>query len=176
MARRTKLTPQVQQTICTAVMAGAPFETACLHAGIDVSTGHNWRRWGERAQARGDSVSPYLTFFDALTHARAQDELRRIARINKAGDGGAVTYRKTITQEDGRTTVEEHFQPPDWRADAFHLERSRPASWGRQDRLSLHVAIEQLAAKVAGDSGVTPEEVLAEAQAILRELDRGAIG
>ena len=174
MSRRTKLDPQRQQTICTAVMAGAPFETACLHAGIDVKTGHNWRRWGERAAERGESASPYLHFLQALVQARAQDELRRIARINKAGEGGTVTYRKTVTYEDGRTVVEEHFQPPDWRADAFHLERSRPASWGRQDRLSLDLTIRQVAARVAGELGIEVEALLIEAEALIREAGHGS--
>ena len=168
MARRTKLTSQVQQTIVTAVTAGAPFETACQYAGIAPQTGHNWRAWGQRALARGESASPYIGFFEAITLARSQDELRRVARINKAGEGGALTYRKTVTHEDGRTTVEEHFQPPDWRADAFHLERSRPAAWGRQDRLSLDLTIRQAAAKVAEELGLTVEEVLAEAEGLIR--------
>ena len=171
--RRTKLTPQVQQTIMTAVAAGAPFETACIYAGVSASVGHVWRRFGEKAADRSDFTSPYFLFLQALRQARSQDELRRIARINKAGEGGAVTHRKTITYEDGRQLIEEHVAPPDWRADAWHLERTRPQTWGPQARVSIEVTVRQLAAKVAEELGVDVEVILAEAQALLIEGDHG---
>ena len=171
--RRTKLTPQVQQTIMTAVAAGAPFETACIYAGVSASVGHVWRRSGERAAERSAYTSPYFLFLQALRQARSQDEVRRIARINRAGEGGAVTHRKTIAYEDGRTIIEEHVAPPDWRADAWHLERTRPQTWGPQARLSIDVTVRQLAAKVAEELGVEVEAVLVEAQALLMEADRG---
>ena len=171
--RRTKLTPQVQQTIVAAVQAGAPLETAYRYAGISISAGHKWRQRGERALARGDTSSLYVFFLQALTLARAQDELRRIARINKAGEGGTVTQRRTTKYKDGRVVTEEQFQPPDWRADAWHLERARPQEWGRQDRVNMEIIIRRIAEQVAAGSGVTADEVLAEAEAILREVDHG---
>jgi hypothetical protein len=113
------------------VALGTPFGTACRFAGITPSTGYDWLQKGEHP-ARAPI---YTEFSDAVAQAQAQDEMRRIGRIEQAARGGAVTYRKTTTYEDGRTITEERTVPPDWQADAWHLERRLPDQWGRKERL-----------------------------------------
>jgi len=83
-----------------------------------------------------------------------------------------VVSRKTTTRRDGSIDVEEHFAPPDWRADAFVLERSRPETWGRKDRIDMRLQIEKAVQLVASEFGLDPQEVIAEAQRFLREVDR----
>jgi hypothetical protein len=44
---------------------------------------------------------------------------------------------------------------------------------GYVERLDLHLTIERAAARVAGQFGITVEEVLTEAKLLLEEIDRG---
>ncbi len=48
MVRPTALTPERQERLCRAIRAGAPPETAAVHAGIGKSTYYAWMRRGER--------------------------------------------------------------------------------------------------------------------------------
>lgn len=54
----------------------------------------------------------------------------------------------------------------------FLLKGAMPDKY--RDRVDIRVNIQHAAAKVAADLGMTPDEVLAEAQALLHELDHGA--
>ena len=137
--------------------------------GSGPSTARQWRLRGEARHTQRPATSHYIAFVTALKKAEAQDEARRIARINQAGQGGAVVYEKTTTYPDGRVVTEVRRTAPEWTADAWHLERSRPDAWGRKERLNVNVQIHQLAARVAEEMGLSVEEVLAEAQALLRE-------
>lgn len=168
VGRRVKLTEARQQKIVQAIALGTPLVTAFQYAGISHETGYEWLRKGEHPA----KAPIYAAFLEAVTQARAQDEMRRIGRIEQAGRGGAVIARKTIHRKDGTVETEERTAPPDWQADAWFLERSRSQTWGRQDRLDLRVTqIEQAADKVAEETGMTRAEVLAEAELLLQELD-----
>ena len=167
VARGIKLTPERQEKMVQAIALGTPFITACRYVGINPDTGFEWLRKGEYPA----KAPIYAGFAEAIAHARAQDEMRRIGRIEQAGRGGAVVYRKTTTYTNGRVVTEERTAPPDWQADSWHLERSQPDVWGRRERLDVRLSIERAAAKVAEEMGMTKEEVLAEATAMLRELD-----
>ena len=61
--------------------------------------------------------------------------------------------------------------PPDWQTDAWHLERSRPETWGRQQRVAVRLTMDAAAKKVAEELGLTLAHVLAEAELLLWELD-----
>ena len=171
--RVTKLTPALQQAIVNAVAGGVPFMTACHLAGITHEIGYEWIRRGEDTHATRPSAPIYVQFAQAITHARAQDETRRLLQISQAGKGGAVVHQRTVEKLNAagevisRTTEVQH-APPDWRADAFVLERSRPDSWGRRDRVDIHV-VEKVAQEVGDKYGMTAAEVLAEAQTFLKE-------
>jgi hypothetical protein len=168
MARQTKLTPALQTAIVNAVTAGVSLAVAAELGGIDTATVYEWYARGIGQHTR-HSTPVYAAFAEAIMRARAHDETRRIARIEQAGRGGAVIARKTTRLPDGRQITEERFAPPDWQADAWHLERSRPKEWGRKDRVNLTVTIQEMATKVAAELGITVEEVLLEAQHLLTE-------
>lgn len=189
MARPTKLTPVIAQAITAAVSGGVPYLRAAALAGIEERTALLWLARGQRVVQGMPPKEPFIQFFQAITQARAQDEARRVLRINQAGQGGQVvyrretqvTYRKTTTYKDGSVTVEERSTPgeeryaqADWAADAWHLERSRPDDWGRKDRVDLRLTIERAAQQVADELGLTKEEVLAEAEALLKAADTRA--
>ena len=170
--RPTKLTAAVQAAILRAVAGGVPYVRAAALADVDHSTATLWRRRGEGRSDR--SAAPlYVAFVTALKKAEAEDEARRVLRIGQAAQGGAVIYRKTTTYEDGRMVVEEKHTQPEWTADAWYLERSRPDEWGRRDRVDIHV-IEKAAAHVGATLGMTAAEVLAEAQALLKRVDHAS--
>ena len=75
MARRTKLTPEVQTLIADYVRGGAFDYVAAEAVGITARTFHNWMRWGEKGNPR------YVPFFRAITKAHAQARVVAEARV-----------------------------------------------------------------------------------------------
>jgi len=119
-----------------------PLTHAAAVAGVHRATLH---RWMARGQEEADRVSeggrpepserPYRDFCDRLTRARAAVAERSIGRLERAARGGFVTRRieRSYTNDDGQvvTEVEEHREAPAWRVDAWLLEKSFPADFGR---------------------------------------------
>lgn len=117
--RPSKLTPQLQQQIVNLIRIGNYIETACMAAGIDKSTWHDWMRRGARERERiarnararlRKSEAPFVEFSHAVIKAQNEAETISLARITKAGE----------TQ---------------WQANAWRLERMHPERWGRRDRM-----------------------------------------
>ena len=81
-----------------------------------------------------------MQLFQGVRKARAEAEAvaEGVARIRKAGAGGAVLERKTAktTKPDGGVveTVSEKFQAPLWTADAWQLERLEPECFATNAR------------------------------------------
>jgi hypothetical protein len=132
--RPTKLTAALARAITDAVRLGLPLAVACARAGVGVATVSEWVARGEGRDPDRRPTKAYADFAAALRKARADDQARRIDRIEQAARGGAVVQRATHTKPDGTTTVTEKYAEPQWTADAWHLERSDPAHWGRRDR------------------------------------------
>jgi hypothetical protein len=171
--RRPRLTPTLQQAIVTAIVGGVPFEAACRMAGVNPVEACEWRQRGEGTHPTRPCKPIYADFADAIARARAQDEARRILRINQAGQGGAVTYEKVTTFPDGRQVREVRHAEPSWQADAFHLERSYSDRWGRKVQADLTLQIQRAAQEVADEIGIDVSLVLKEAQTYLLEAHRG---
>jgi hypothetical protein len=168
--RITKLTPAIQDAIARAVTAGAPVVQAAELAGVGKETVMEWLRRGEGRDDR-PSTPAYASFAQAVTHAKASDEIRRIARIDAAARGGAVIHEKTTTYPDGRIVTERQVAPPDWRADSFHLERRYSERWGKKVQADLQVEVKRMVAEVAAEVGVDPEALFKEANDFLKEWD-----
>lgn len=168
MARRTKLTPAIHAAIVQAVAGGVPLEQAAALADIHCRTVFDWFQRGEGTHPSRSQTPLYAQFAQDIKKALAQDEAARVLRIRQAGMGGAVLHEKTITYPDGRVEREVKHAAPQWTADAWHLERSRPDSWGRKEKVDVKMTIQQAAEKVAKELGITAEEVLEEAQRLLR--------
>jgi len=100
--RRTKLTPELQKTLCMVLGAGNYIETACAHVGLGLSTFYRWMERGEKA-----NTGIYKEFWEAVQKARASAIVRNVALIQQAA------------QEN-------------WQAAAWWLERSQPDKWGRR--------------------------------------------
>lgn len=108
MARRCKLTPEVQERICHAIRIGAYHEHAALAAGVSYETFRRWMAQGERA-----SSGQFRVFCVAVKKAEAAAAVGWLARIEQAANDGQ------------------------WQAAAWKLERRFPDKWGRNDRVAV---------------------------------------
>lgn len=109
MGRPTKLTPEIQNRICTALRAGNYRDAAADYAGIDGGTLRRWLARGEREQS-----GTYRAFRAAVREAEAAAELRVVAQWQQ-------------------------HMPESWQACRDYLERRFPDRWGRRDRLDVTI-------------------------------------
>ncbi len=135
MGRKTKLTPEIQETICNWLKLGYYQEDAAIMAGIAPSTYYDWLKKGaeedskqDEIKALGDGSSPlpaihedsdielvyvFSEFSEAVARARAEAEGAHIKNIRRAADNGT------------------------WQASAWFLERSFPKKWGKRSTLDI---------------------------------------
>lgn len=78
--RPTKLTPELQRTIVTAITGGNYIETAAAMAGVNKDTLYHWFRLGAK------SPGIYRVFSDAVEKALAQAETRDVLLIGRAAE------------------------------------------------------------------------------------------
>jgi hypothetical protein len=102
------LTPEVQDTLCQALRAGAHMEQAATYAGVHRSTAYRWVARGEA----DDTQQRFRDFAAAVREAEAGFEIASLELISQAGDD-------------------------DWRARAWLIERRHPRRWGRRKALEL---------------------------------------
>ena len=104
MPRRSKLTPEVQQRICDAVVIGATYEHAAAYGGITYETLNEWRKMKSE-------------FSEALKAAEARAVVGWLAKIEKAASDGtwqaaAWKLERRYPTEYGRTVQQvEHGGP-----------------------------------------------------------------
>jgi len=108
MARPTKLTPEVQERIITALRAGNYQETAARYAGISEATFYDWM-----ARGREEPGSAFAEFLEAVEKAKSDAEVRDLYLIDQAAQTGS------------------------WQAAAWKLERKFPHKWGRVNRTEI---------------------------------------
>ncbi len=147
MARPTKLTPDVQTKICTAIQAGNYIETASAFAGINKSTLYEWLKRGgdELARVAKDarfrvlaSETIFVEFSNAVEEALAQSELHDVLIIQRAASGYDVLVTKEVLDKDGNVKVlKTNSHEFDWRASAWRLERKFPDRWGRREKVEV---------------------------------------
>lgn len=107
IGRPTKLTEELQKTVCDALRAGNYVETASAYAGISKDTLYAWLKKGARSKS-----GIYKKFSDAVKIAEASADVRDVA------------------------TIAQHAQT-NWQAAAWRLERKHPSQWGRKDRMEV---------------------------------------
>lgn len=164
MARHTKLTPELHQSIVSMVSNGVLPKAAARLYNVDEKTLNGWLRLGEGPHRARPSHKPYAAFAEALRQAWAQDEARRILQITEAAKGGQVVYERTTTSADGRISVEKRYAQAQWTAHMTHLERTRPETWARKQMVELRTQIDEAVKKVSDETGIPVAELLAEAQ------------
>ena len=99
-----KLTPELQDRLCTLIRVGNTVEVAADAVGISESTFYLWM---ERGTKSGGSYTRYRNFRSEVERARAEAEATLVARISKAAQNGS------------------------WSAAAWLLERRAPDRWGK---------------------------------------------
>lgn len=186
MARRTKLTPARQSDIIQALEAGNYFDASCEYAGVTATTGYNWKVRGREEKARRENPrvkegteqwereQSFVEFFEAVSRASANVEIRTIASIQKSGVGIAAKF-----DNDGKET--QPAIPPDWRALTWFMEHRYPTKWGKQYSESKQEltgkdggAIEQRITKVVKAEDLTDDELATLAAGIASKRDSGA--
>jgi transposase len=143
--RPTKLTPEVQERIVTALRAGNYRETASRHAGISYMTFRRWEMKGEAVKSR-----KFCEFCEAIKKAEADAEVRDLELISKAAE-------------------------EQWQAAAWKLERKYPQRWGRRDATKLELSgevkqvtisdreldqLREAVKKIAGPDKIVQEKVV----------------
>lgn len=101
MARPSKFTPEVTETIIKALQIGATYKDAAEAAGVDYDTYNEWVKAGKAAKS-----GRFYEFSEAVRKAEAQ------ARLN---------YLSTIAQAAAKG---------DWKAAEAFLKRRDRANWG----------------------------------------------
>ena len=147
--RRVFLTPELVKAITAAVSSGMYIRRACALVGIGESTYYEWL---QRGTAEPESI--YADLAVAIEKAEASDHARRLARIEAAGEGGAVLSKETTTKtrKDGSQVVteSEKTSAPAWQADAWSLERRyrKEYSQPRGNDGQANVSVQLLFAKI----------------------------
>ena len=109
MGRPTKLSPEIQERICSALRGGNYEGAAAAAGGVGASTVRQWLQWGRDAKS-----ARYVAFLTAVTRAREDAELRLVELWQEA-------------------------MPNDWRAIAEFLARRHPERWGKRERAEVTV-------------------------------------
>jgi hypothetical protein len=154
--RPTKLDDTRAARIVELVRAGCTVANAAEAGNIDEGTFYRWMQRGAEHRA----PAAFRRFREDVLRARAEAEAEAVVQVRRGARGGAVVERRTIEHKDGRTETIERLQPPDWKADAWFLERSRPKSWGRRtlvevsgvDGGDIPVAVTTTARDALGDA------------------------
>ena len=110
MGRPNKLSPEIQERICSALRGGNYESAAAAAGGVGSSTFHRWMERGRLAKS-----GPYRDFWVAVTRARDAAELSLVSMWVAA-------------------------MPSDWRAIAEFLARRYPERWGKRERNEVTVS------------------------------------
>lgn len=100
VGRPSLFSVQIGRQICRYVADGTPLAHAARAVGVSHSTLNDWRQKGLVAMADGDYAGEYARFAQELEIASGRAVASRVRNIKSAGESG------------------------DWRADAWHLERT----------------------------------------------------
>lgn len=145
------LSEEVEQRLVAASRTGVAVELAAEMAGVSRSSFLAWMARGRiEAEAReaGEKPNPdedaYVTLYEKVRTARATAAARAMMNIRRVADGGIVTkvttrrFRDPATGQIVEETVEDR-TPPDWRADAWYLERQHRDHYGKDAAVAVEI-------------------------------------
>ena len=101
--RPSKLTPEIQETICKSVAAGVSYADAARLVGVGESTLHRWRAAGESAR-RGK----FREFRERVQAAVAQFRAAATDVITRAGHGHSVLRPYKTRRTEVTAVVDAH--------------------------------------------------------------------
>ncbi|MER7951995.1 hypothetical protein ABTY59_31850 [Streptomyces sp. NPDC096079] len=145
------LSEEVEQRLVSASRTGVAVELAAEMAGVSRSSFLAWMARGRaevEARETGEEPDPvedeYAALYEKVRTARATAAARAMMNIRRVADGGIVTktttrqYRDGVTGEIVTETVEDR-TPPDWRADAWYLERQHREQYGKDAVVAVEI-------------------------------------
>ncbi|MFJ4988717.1 hypothetical protein ACIP9H_33575 [Streptomyces sp. NPDC088732] len=145
------LSDEVEARLVTASRTGVAVELAAEMAGVSRSSFLAWMARGRaEVEARESGADPdpdedeYAALYEKVRTARATAATRAMANIRRVADGGIVTkvvtrrYRDPVTSEVVEEVTEDR-TAPDWRADAWYLERQHREHYGKDAVIALEI-------------------------------------
>ncbi|MER6109261.1 hypothetical protein [Streptomyces hirsutus] len=145
------LSEEVEARLVSASRTGIAVELAAEMAGISRTTFLRWMALGRaEVEAREEGADPapeaeeYAALYEKVRTARATAAARAMANIRRVADGGIVTkvttrrFRDSVTGEIVEETVEDRTSP-DWRADAWYLERQHRDQYGKDAVIAVEI-------------------------------------
>ncbi|PNG18591.1 hypothetical protein [Streptomyces cahuitamycinicus] len=145
------LSEEVEARLVAASRTGVAVELAAEMAGISRTSFLRWMAEGRaevEAREAGEEPDPeaeeYAALFVKVRTARATAAARAMANIRRVADGGIVTkvttrqFRDSVTGEIVTETVEDRTSP-DWRADAWYLERQHREQYGKDAVVAVEI-------------------------------------
>jgi transposase len=145
------LSEEVEARLVAASRTGVAVELAAEMAGISRTTFLRWMARGRaEVEAREAGAPPqqeedeYAVLYEKVRTARATAAARAMANIRRVADGGIVTkvttrrFRDSVTGEIVEETVEDRTSP-DWRADAWYLERQHRDQYGKDAVVAVEI-------------------------------------
>ncbi|WP_328736509.1 hypothetical protein [Streptomyces bobili] len=166
------LSEEVEARLVAASRTGVAVELAAEMAGISRTSFLRWMARGRaEAEAREageppeEEESEYAALYEKIRTARATAAARAMMNIRRVADGGIVTkvttrkFRDSVTGEIVEETVEDR-TAPDWRADAWYLERQHREHYGKDAVVAIEIT--GLGGQVGDDEQSVDLSALAE--------------
>ena len=171
------LSEEVEARLVGASRTGVAVELAAEMAGVSRSAFLAWMARGRaevEAREAGEEPDPdeeeYAVLYEKVRTARATAAARAMMNIRRVADGGIVTkvttrkFRDSVTGEIVEETVEDR-TAPDWRADAWYLERQHREHYGKDAIVAVEIN-----GLGGGSSG--PDDQPVDLSALAERLDR----
>ena len=127
MSRRTKLTPEVQQSIVRTLRLGNSRKDSALYAGVSESTFYSWMDRGRRGEPL------YVEFLETVQKAESTACIKNVAVIQKAAQ---VTWQAAAWWLERK-------RPDDW-------GRKQRVDIGSENGQSMEVIV-KIGGKLPGD-------------------------
>ena len=112
--RKTKLTPELQETILKIIRAGNYALVACQAVGINQDTYYTWLKRGKK-DLEDNKTTIYSEFSESIERASAIAEASHVGNVATSASNGDVNSSK------------------------WFLERKHPERWGRNDKLRAEI-------------------------------------
>ncbi|MBK3644473.1 hypothetical protein [Streptomyces sp. MBT33] len=145
------LSDEVEARLVNASRTGIAVELAAEMAGISRTSFLRWMSLGraeiearEAGEEPDEEAEEYAALYEKVRTARAHAAARAMANIRRVADGGIVTkvttrrFRDSVTGEIVEETVEDRTSP-DWRADAWYLERQHREHYGKDAVVAVEI-------------------------------------
>lgn len=171
------LSEEVEQRLVAASRTGVAVELAAEMAGVSRSSFLAWMARGRaevEAREAGERPNPdeeeYAALYEKVRTARATAAARAMMNIRRVADGGIVTkvttrrFRDSVTGEIVEETVEDRTSP-DWRADAWYLERQHRDQYGKDATVAVEIT-------GLGDVPTGGEDQAVDLAALAERLDK----